>query len=157
MSDDDGGLNVREENPYMPDLAPGPRIAHYYGDYVRQIFMGCAAVMLVFSPFVSSDFPMALPFEIGGAIIIAILGALTNPTRQISMIANAIAAGVGVVVYELLALNAFYSGAMIAFVQREAIAIAFLFALYFSLKTFRNMQFRILGKRGDSLGELNQE
>lgn len=157
MSDDDGGLNVREENPYMPDLAPGPRIPHYYGDYVRQIFMGCAAIMLVFSPFVSSDFPMALPFEIGGAIIIAILGALTNPTRQISMIANAMAAGVGVVVYELLALNAFYSGAMIAFIQREAIAIAFLFALYFSLKTFRNMQFRILGKRGDSLGELNQE
>lgn len=157
MSDDDGGLNVREENPYMPDLAPGPRIAHYYGDYVRQIFMGCAAIMLVFSPFVASDFPMALPFEIGGAIIIAILGALTNPTRQISMIANAMAAGVGVVVYELLALNAFYSGAMIAFIQREAIAIAFLFALYFSLKTFRNMQFRILGKRGDRLGDLNQE
>ena len=157
MSDDDGGLNVREENPYMPDLVPGPRIPHYYGDYVRQIFMGCAAIMLVFSPFVSSDFPMALPFEIGGAIIIAILGALTNPTRQISMIANAMAAGVGVVVYELLALNAFYSGAMIAFIQREAIAIAFLFALYFSLKTFRNMQFRILGKRGDRLGDLNQE
>jgi hypothetical protein len=157
MGDDEGGVNVREESPYMPDLAPGPRIAHYYGDYVRQIFMGSAAMMLVFSPFLSRDFPAALPFEIGGALIIAVLGALTNPARQISMIANAVAAGVGVIVYELLALNAFYAGAMIAFIEREALAIAFLFALYFSLKTFRNMVFHMLGKRGDRLGDLIKE
>jgi hypothetical protein len=157
MGEDDGGLSVREENPYMPDLAPGPRIAHYYGDYVRQIFMGCAALMLVFSPFLSRDFPLALPFEIGGALIIAVLGALTNPARQISMLANAVAAGVGVVVYELLALNAFYSGAMIAFIERELLAIAFLFALYFSLKTFRNMSFKILGRRGDRFGDFLKE
>lgn len=141
----------------MPDLVPGPRIAHYYGDYVRQIFMGSAAVMLIFSPFMSQELPAILPFEIGGALVIAILGALTNPSRQISMVANAIAAGVGVVVYELLALNSFYAGAMIAFIQREALAIAFLFALYFSLKTFRNMVFRMLGKRGDRIGDFNSE
>lgn len=157
MGDDDGGMNVREENPYMPDLVPGPKIAHYYGDYVRQIFMGCAALMLIFSPFLSRELPVILPIEIGGALLIAILGALTSPARQISMLANAVASGVGVVVYELLALNAFYSGAMIAFIQREAIAIAFLFALYFSLKTLRNMMFRILGKRGDRVGDLNNE
>jgi len=148
MGDDDGGLNVREESPYMPDLAPGPKIAHYYGDYVRQIFMLCAAVMLVLSPFLSRSLPAALPFEIGGALIIAVLGALTNPSRQISLLANAVAAGIGVLVYELLALNAFYSGEMIAFIVREALALAFLFALYFSLKTLRNMVFHRIGKGG---------
>lgn len=156
MGDDDGGLNVREESPYMPDLAPGPRISHYYGDYVRQIFMGSAAVMLIFSPFLSGEFPAALPFEIGGALIIAILGALSNPARQISMLANAIAAGIGVVVYELLALNAFYAGAMIAFIEREALVIAFLFALYFSLKTLRNMAFHMVGK-GNKFGDFIKE
>lgn len=152
MGDDDGGLNVREENPYMPDLAMGPKISHYYGDYVRQIFMGSAALMLVSAPFLAGDIPAALPFEIGGALVIAILGALTNPARQISMLANAIAAGVGIIVYELLALNAFYSGAMIAFIEREILAIAFLFALYFSLKTLRNMVFRMIG-RGSRFGD----
>ncbi|MEK7155966.1 MAG: hypothetical protein AAB734_03745 [Patescibacteria group bacterium] len=156
MGDDDGGLNVREESPYMPDLAPGPKISHYYGDYVRQIFMASAAIMLVFSPFLARTFPMALPFEIGGALIIAVLGALTNPARQMSLLANAIASGVGVVVYELLALNAFYSGAMIAFVEREALAIGFLFALYFSLKTLRNMVFHMVG-RGDKYGDFLKE
>src|SRR3989344_349702 len=95
-----GDPNVFEENPYFPKLQPGPTIPHYYGDYVRQIFMLCGAAMLIFSPFLSTAFPAALPFEIGGAIIIAVLGALTNPVRQMSLLANAIAAGVGVVVYE---------------------------------------------------------
>ena len=148
--DGDGGSgdpNVYEENPYMPDLHMGPSIPHYYGDYVRQIFMLCGAAMLIFSPFLATAFPAALPFEIGGALIVAILGALTNPAKQMSMLADAIVAGVGVVTYELLALNAFSSGSMIAFIEREALAVAFLFALYFSLKTIRNMAFHLIGKR----------
>lgn len=153
----DGGLNVREENPYFPDLRPGPSIPHYYGDYVRQIFMLCGAVMLVFSPFLVRDNIAILPFEIGGALIIVILGALTNPVKQISMLANAIAAGVGVVTYELLALNAFYAGGLIAFTEREAIAIAFLFALYFSLKTLRNMVFHQIGKKESRFGDFQEE
>ena len=153
MSDGDGegggtgDPNVFEENPYMPDLHIGPHIPHYYGDYVRQIFMLCGAVMLISSPFLSSALPAALPFEIGGALMVAILGALTNPAKQISMLADAIVAVVGVVTYELLALNAYSSGAMIAFLEREALAIAFLFALYFSVKTLRNMAFHTIGKK----------
>ncbi len=152
MSDGDGDSgggdpNVYEENPYMPDLHIGPHIPHYYGDYVRQIFMLCGAAMLIFSPFLAASLPAALPFEIGGALIVAFLGALTNPARQISMVADAIVAGIGVVTYELLALNAFSSGAMIGFVEREALAIAFLFAMYFSIKTLRNMAFHTIGKK----------
>lgn len=152
----DGGLNVREETPYFPDMHPGPTIPHYYGDYVRQIFMLCAAAMLIFSPFLTGGNFAILPFEIGGALIIAVLGALTNPVKQLSLLSNAIAAGVGVVTYELLALNAFYSGAMIAFVEREALAVAFLFALYFSLKTLRNMVFHQIGRK-NKFGEFVDE
>ena len=153
MSDGDGGgegdPNANEEGLYyIPGVPTGPAIPHYYGDYVRQIFIGCAAIMLVVSPFLASTLPGALPFEIGGALVIAILGALTNPIKQMSMLANSIAGGVGVVTYELLALNAFFSGAMIGFFVREVLAIAFLFALYFSLKTLRNMVFHQVGRKG---------
>ena len=147
-----GDPSAYEENPYMPDLHMGPHIPHYYGDYVRQIFMLCGAAMLIFSPFLASSFPASLPFEIGGALVVAILGALTNPARRISMLADAAVAGIGVVTYELLALNAYYAGAMLAFVEREALAIAFLFALYFSLKTIRNMAFHMIGKN-ERLGD----
>ncbi len=145
--DGGGEPNVFEETPYMPSLATGPSIPHYYGDYVRQIFMLCAAIMLIFAPFLAREIPGALVPEIGGAVVIAILGALTNPMRQISMLANAIAAGVGVVTYELLAIAAFTNGSTIIFMIREAVAIAFLFALYFSIKTLRNMMLRVVGKK----------
>lgn len=150
MSDSDGGggePNVNEESPYISDVRLGPAVPHYYGDYVRQIFMLCAAVMLVTAPFLSAAIPAALPFEIGGAIVIAILGALTSPTRKISILANSIAAAGGVIVYELLAMTSFSEGAMIAFILREALVIAFLFALYFSLKTLRNMTLGMIGKK----------
>jgi hypothetical protein len=142
-----GDPNVTEESPYLPTMHPEPSVPHYYGDYVRQIFLLCGAIMLVFAPFLSKTAPGALPIEIGGALLVAILGALTNPMRQISMVANSIVAAVGVVTYELLAINAYYSGAMLAFIEREILALAFLFALYFSLKTLRNMMHRLIGKR----------
>ncbi len=133
-------------NPYSP-VRLGPSIPNYYGDYVRQIFMGCGAIMLVLAPFLASSFPAILPFEIGGAIIIVILGALTNPENQLSSLANSIAAGVGVVIYEMLALSLFFQESYLAFVVREFLAIAFLLALYFSLKTFRNMLSDRIGQR----------
>ncbi len=151
-SDGGGEPNVMEENPYIPDLRTTPSIPHYYGDYVRQLFMIASAMMLIFSPFLTMTLPGALPFEIGGAIAIAILGALTNPLKQISMLANSIASIAGIITYELLAINAFYEGHILAFIEREALALIFLFALYFSLKTFRNMVLHLIGKKG-SIGQ----
>ncbi len=150
MSNDNEEVVGSESEPGLNMYAPmqtGPSVPHYYGDYVRQIFMLCAAIMLVVAPFLAGNSSALLPFEIGGAIIIAILGALTNPRNQISMLANAVAAGVGIVIYELLALSLYADGHMISFLVREMLAIAFLFALYFSLKTFRNMVFHMIGKR----------
>lgn len=159
MGDDSDGPNVIEEGGYVPSLKPGPSIPHYYGDYVRQIFMVCGAAMLIFSPFLARGDFAVLPFEIGGAIVVAILGALTNPVKQLSLLANSIAAGVGVVVYELLALSEFYNEAYMAFIARETLAVAFLFALYFSLKTLRNMVFNRIGKKttvGDFVDDSQQ-
>lgn len=153
-SDSHGDPNVGEGepmNPYVP-FRLEPAIPHYYGDAVRQIFMVSGAVMLILAPFLASTFPAILPFEIGGALVVVILGAMTNPTNQLSMIANSIAAGVGVVIYELLALSLFSSGDYLAFVEREALAIGFLIALYFSLKTVRNMALGRIGKR-DVVGD----
>ena len=158
MSGDNEGEPGAHNDP-LSAYAPvhfGPTLPHYYGDYVRQIFMLCGAIMLILAPFLDSTMPALLPFEIGGALIIAILGALTNPQNQLSMLANAIAAGVGVVMYELLALSLYGSGSMLAFLEREVLAVFFLFALYFSLKTLRNMVLHHIGKR-DTFGDFAEE
>jgi len=149
MSDDNdsaGDPNVTEESPqYFPALRIGPSVPHYYGDYVRQIFMLAGAAMLILAPFLVSRAPALLPFEIGGAIALVCLAALTNPKKQWVMLANALAAGAGVIVFEALAIAAYSSGNWLAFVGLETVTIAFLFALYFSIKTLRAM---VLGQIG---------
>jgi hypothetical protein len=145
-SDSSGESNVGEdESPYMPLINVGPTIAHYYGDYVRQIFLVAAAIMLISAPFLIDRAPALLPFEIGGAIVLVCLAALTNPKKILILVADVVAAGVGVVVFESLAIAAYASGNWIAFVGMEAVSIGFLFALYFSLKTVRAMMYGQIG------------
>lgn len=154
MSDNSGEIgggepNVGEEGPTLPlPLSlTRPNIAHYYGDYVRQIFVVTGALMLIMAPFLVNRAPALLPFEIGGAIVLVVLAALTNPRKVWVVMADALAAGVGIIVFESLAIAAYASGNWFAFIALEAVTLAFLFALYFSLKTVRTMLFGQIGKR----------
>lgn len=146
-----GEPNVGEEagNPSLPPpfkfMTPG--IAHYYGDYVRQIFVVTGAAMLLMAPFLINRAPALLPFVIGGAIVLVILAALTNPKKVWVVMADALAAGIGIIVFESLALAAYASGNWLAFIALEVVTIAFLFALYYSLKTVRTMMLGQVGKR----------
>jgi hypothetical protein len=147
-----GEPNVGEESGTNPSLPPPfkfmtPSVAHYYGDYVRQIFVVTGAAMLLLAPFLINRAPALLPFVIGGSIILVILAALTNPKKVWVLMADSLAAGVGIVVFESLALAAYASGNWLAFIALEVVTIAFLFALYYSLKTVRTMMFRQIGKR----------
>lgn len=153
MSDDSGEIgggepNVGEEAPSLPPPfgMMGSSIPHYYGDYVRQIFVVTGAAMLIMAPFLVSRAPALLPFEIGGAIALVVLAALTNPKKVWVLMADTLAAGVGIIVFESLAIAAYASGNWLAFIALEVVTLAFLFALYFSLKTVRTMMFGQIGK-----------
>ncbi|TSC85883.1 MAG: hypothetical protein G01um10148_791 [Parcubacteria group bacterium Gr01-1014_8] len=134
-------------NLYFPRLSLGPSLAHYHGDHVRRLFIAAAGAMLVLAPFLSSYMPYTLPFEILGAVVIVVLAALTNPKKEMVMMANAFAAGIGVVANETIALFAYFDGSIFIFFGREVIAFLFIFALYFSLKTVRAMELGQIGKR----------
>lgn len=132
---------------YLPRFSFGPRLAHYYGDSVRSMFLIIAAGMLFLAPFFGSRLPFDVPFEVLGAIAIVCLGAMTSPRRPYVMMANATAAGIGVVYSEIIAIYAYSGGDSLTFVIRELFAVGFLFALYFSVKTLRAMLSGRIGKR----------
>ncbi|MEK7509728.1 MAG: hypothetical protein AAB605_03370 [Patescibacteria group bacterium] len=161
MSDSDasGDPNVTEENspPYYPYFPLESSIPHYYGNYVRQIFMVAGVAMLVGAPFLINRVPDLVPFQIGGAIALVVLAALTSPRKQFIIVANVIAAALGVLVFEWLSILAYRAENMIAFVLLEAVTIAFLFALYFSTKTLRAMFYRQLGKTDRALDFIEEE
>jgi hypothetical protein len=149
MSDNDSGAadSGHEDGGYAPFRMTGPSVPHYYGDYVRQFFLGASALMLFSAPFYADNLKAELPFEVAGALILVSLGALTNPWKPLIMTANAIAAGIGVAVYQSWALVGYDANDLVPFVLRQAIAFAFLFAFYFAVKTCRCMMLGQVGKR----------
>jgi hypothetical protein len=146
-TDDDRDEPLNKPLWGSPSYTDWPRVPHYYGDTVQQLFVVGAALMLFAAPFYSGLLSVQLPFEVGGALILAALAALTNPWSRLLMTANAVAAGVGVVIFELWALLNFHSSTGVQFVFREAIALVFLFAFYFSVRTVRTMIFHEIGHR----------
>ena len=124
-----------------------PTVSHYYGDIVRRVFISAAVALLVVSPFFNDVVPMALPAGIFFAIILASLAAITNPRKQWVMVLDTVAAAIGLLVAQLFAIASFNAGSILGFFGFEAFAIAFLFALYFSVKTVRAMMLHQIGKK----------
>lgn len=128
-------------------ISTGETISHYYGDFVRDFLLGAAVVMLFAAPFYGDNVRAEFPFEVIGALVLVCLAALTNPWKKSVLTADAVAASVGMIVYQVWALNGYGTASYTAFVFREAISIIFLFAFYFSVKTVRAMILHQIGKR----------
>lgn len=125
----------------------GETISHYYGDLVREFFLGAAAIMLFAAPFYGDDVRAEFPFVVVAALAVVCMAALTNPWKKSILTADAIIAGIGMIVYQIWALNGYGITNYTAFVFREAISIIFMFAFYFSVKTVRAMFLHQIGKR----------
>lgn len=139
--------------PHVPLV---DHIPHYYGDAVRQLFVVAAVLMLVGAPFYADSLRVELPFEIVGAVILVALAALANPYKKFVFFVGAIAAGVGLVIYEIWALYTYFESTWLQFILREAIAIIFLVAFYFNMKTVRAFVLHRIGKH-DEAGEFDED
>lgn len=126
---------------------PGETVSHYYGDIVRDFLLGGAVVMLLSAPFYADNLRAEFPFEVIAALIFVGLAAMTNPWKKSIIAADAIAAGIVTVVYQIWALNGYGTASNTAFVFREAVSIVSIFAFYFSVKTLRAMVLHQIGKR----------
>jgi hypothetical protein len=123
----------------VPWLYRWPRISHYYGDTVRQLLIAAAILMLVAAPIYTNNLPVELPLIVLGTVALVAVAAMTSPIRTNAIRADTVVAGVGLVIFEIWALLNFSSDPIHKFVIREALALLFLAALYFSTKTLRNM------------------
>ena len=141
----EGGGRVPSKNAWQD-------VPHYYGDIIRQLMLGAAALMLFASPFYENPGRPELPLIVIGTVAVVGFAALTNPWKKSVLIGDAIVTGVGMVVYQWWALDGYDSDSSIAFVLREALAVIYMFAFYFSVKTVRAMILHQVGKR-DSVDE----
>ena len=115
------------------------RISHYYGDYVRQLFVAAAAVTFIAIPLFGDLLPYGTFFQVACAIVAVLLGGLTNPHGKIVLWVDALFSGLGVLYLEATAITFYPTQSTELFLAREAAAILLLFAFYFSVKTVRSM------------------
>lgn len=139
-------------------FAPSSRdpIPHYHGDVLRQLLIAAVVLILVTAPFYSNSLKVELPFMVLGALVLASLAAMANPHKPSVFILSVIAAGVGFVIYQMWALNQYAESSWLQFILREIIAIVFLTAFYFSLKTVRSFALHTIGRRRRK-GEFGKE
>ncbi len=124
-----------------------PSIPHYYGDSVRQLLLGAAALMLIASPLYGNNLRAEFPFEILGALFATACAALMSPKNGLIVIGSAVLSGAGMTTYATWGIFEYDTINPIAFVLRLAVAVVFLFAFYFSMKTMRAFMSNQIGKR----------
>gem|GEM_PF-5152135 len=141
-----------EEGSWMPagfeaSYAAFTSIPHYYGTVVRQLLLGGTALALLTSPLYADSIQIEFPFEMFGALFAVCAAALTNPRNRYTLMADAIIAGVAMIVYAGWGLLEYQTISPVTFILRVVIAIIFLFAFYFSLKTVRAFAMHQIGVR----------
>jgi len=124
-----------------------PMVPHYHGDIVRQLFVTGAIAMLLSAPFYTENLRAELPFIIFGALAAIAAAALTSPHKRTFVTVDVVAAALIAIIYESWALFDYESSTWPEFALRQLIAIVFMVAFYFSMKTLRAM---FLGKVGKS-------
>jgi len=114
-------------------------LLHYYGDFVRKIFLLCAGILIVATPF----YPDILPFNPLLLVLfilgIGVMAGLTSPDKPWVIKVDTVLAGASFVIFELSAFSHFnqIEGVNTSFLICQSIALLFFFALYFSAKTWR--------------------
>ena len=103
--------------------------------------------MLIFSPLYSDVLRQQFPFIIIGALLSAAFAALMNPRDKWVVLGSSIVSGTGLVIYAMWGMYGYKNVEPVAFMLRVLVAIIFLFAFYFSMKTLRAFMLRQIGKR----------
>jgi Ni/Fe-hydrogenase subunit HybB-like protein len=126
-------------------IAWSQEIPHYYGDYVRPLFIAMAVLSFVAMPLWGDLLPVGIIPQVGASLLLVLLAALTSARNLPVMLVNATVAGVSVVLLETVAIVRHHVDTTPLFLAREAGVLLMLAALYFGVKTIRSM---LTGKIG---------
>lgn len=117
-------------------------LRHYYGDTVRSLFLIAAIIIFLMVPFGGSSEPKLAILLIASSIILTLFAGLTNPKTKAVAVIDSVISALGCFIFESLAISAYRASSLMtdtAFFVLQVLAIIFLLALYFSIKTVRGM------------------
>ena len=115
---------------------------HYYGDVVRQLFITAAVIMLLLVPFLATASISFASTMAVAAVLLVLFAGLTAPRYRLVAFVDTLIAGLGCIFFELLAMQVYAAGQTVFdfyFIGFQLVALDFLGAFYFSIKTLRAM------------------
>lgn len=126
----------------MEDMDSGhaPRMMHYYGDIVRRLFLLGAAIMLLGFPFFNKEIDQSPMYSLMGMILLVMAAGITNPRQRWIVFLDTVFSAIAVFNFEYYAIKFWVPPAPRAiFITDQLLAVIFLVALYYSVKTLRGM------------------
>jgi hypothetical protein len=129
-----------DEYSYLPSKKGNltPPLSHYYGDTVRILFLFGAVVLLVATGVYRDSFDMPIFMSSFGVILLVFLAGLTMYKQRLFTLADVLVSFASTIIFESLVLYGSHGRDTALFWIYQVLAINFLSALYFSVKTFRN-------------------
>lgn len=131
-------------------------IPHYYGDFVRILFLLTAGLAAVAIPVAGDLLPFGLLGQVGMIVLLVLLAGLTHPHGRFIMWCNVAVAGIGTLLLEYAAVRLYDAQSVELFAVRELGAFMLLIALYYGVKTVRAMATHRLG-HAEEAGEFSEE
>lgn len=114
-------------------------LEHYYGDIARYLFLTAAVLMVIGLPLFQNFIQFPTLVSVIAITILVIAAGLTNPQQLTSATANFIISIIGFITFAYHAVTAVNNTVADDkyLLTNVLLAIIFLFALYFSMKTLR--------------------
>lgn len=115
---------------------------HYYGNVVRSCFITISILLLGSMLMDKELLGLYLVIGVAGVVALVVLAGLTSPNKKRILYFETIIAGAGFIFFEYAAIIAFQWSLTftdVSFLLRQALAILFLIALYYSTKTIREV------------------
>jgi hypothetical protein len=132
-----------DEYEKKPDQVQSKHVTwgHYYGDIVRRLFVLASFIMVVALPFLNDRLPVASTTSILGIVVISLVAGFLAPRNKWAIALNLLVSISALLVFENQAVEAYklYSFSDPLFIVDQTLAVIFLFALYYSAKTFRSI------------------
>jgi hypothetical protein len=122
-------------------------ISHYYGDWVRRLFLVSALLSFVAIPVWGDLLQFGTFTQVSAGLLLVLLAGLTNPRTKGVMMLNSLFAAISVLLLESTAIIFRTSESWPLFIAREISGLLMLIAFYFSVKTLRAMSLGNIGKR----------
>ncbi len=124
--------------------APQTKLSHYYGHYLRRLFIIGAMGSVLSLPFYPDLLPLfPVSFVILVSLGVVIVAGITNPHGKTVAIGDTIVSAVLFTLFQYYTVVGYESDPRALSLIREGIALIYLTSVYYSVKTVRGMMLEL--------------